>query len=78
MERRCETCLWWEDSVPDLLPDEGECRRRAPVPWRESVETQGLGRRALWPLTFALDWCGEWHAQPVEQEPSTDAARARS
>lgn len=64
--RACGSCKFFalstdDDDVPDGI---GQCRRGRPV----HMETGGsiipmkwAKHRAIWPLTHASDWCGEYH-----------------
>jgi hypothetical protein len=47
---RCSNCYSWEE-----LEDHqrGRCRRHAPTPSLSGLE-------ALWPITRADDWCGQF------------------
>lgn len=60
----CDTCKFWEHDEDD---DEGWCRRRAPRPYRIPLDEDGSLHitRAMWPLTDANQWCGEWDAIPL-------------
>lgn len=46
-EQFCGGCRYWQH---------GQCRRHAPTPDADWAE-------AVWPLTEATDWCGEWVAR---------------
>ncbi len=48
---RCEACRFWKESSRR----KGFCHRYPPFP--------GKGH-ALWPVTLADDWCGEFQARP--------------
>ena len=58
MDRKCETCRWWDTKLH--WKSEGtkgyRCRRRAPV-------TSYVPRWANWPITSSEAWCGEWEAK---------------
>lgn len=52
----CRNCRFWSPSHPAFREQDrgGQyCRRRAPVCVSDT-------REALWPLTKAADWCGEF------------------
>lgn len=54
MEIECETCVFW-DSEMSVEEFEGACRRHAPTPFRRGDRND----QASWPMTLAMDWCGE-------------------
>lgn len=55
-DRRCDNCSAWR---PINEPRTGgECRRFAPRP---KVAPPGT-HRTRWPLTAAVDWCGQHQA----------------
>lgn len=58
---RCATCRFW-DPYYDVS---GNCQRYAPKPTlvrsRLEVNNSDL-TEALWPITSADDYCGEWEA----------------
>lgn len=59
----CSGCRFWDRRQN---ADLGLCRRRAPLPGLP--RTSGLdAERALWPLTVADDFCGEWQPPSVVQ-----------
>ena len=68
MERRCDTCEWWDiwdADVGEADPafGKGYCKRSPPVAlsrwhWREGVVEDPL--EGAWPFTDVDDWCGEW------------------
>ena len=64
----CQTCRNWQSDTGEM----GECRRYAPRPSVECAlptvavpegeeDTSG---EAVWPVTFASDWCGEYRERP--------------
>lgn len=58
MNRLCENCRYW--NINPLDGSAGLCRRRAPVPVRQ---TDGAGTTRIvtvWPETAPLDSCGEF------------------
>lgn len=66
-EWHCRTCQFWAPPYDEEGDEAGECRRHAPRPnkersqqdWHEQVPTfKEAG--ALWPITYAHEWCGEW------------------
>jgi hypothetical protein len=63
---RCVDCLHWKR--PHLAETMlGECRRRAPLAVLETflpgtISVEGL--RPKWPLTRAIDSCGEFEQRP--------------
>jgi hypothetical protein len=56
MDRRCETCRWWDTSIK-LGTDMGLCRRMPPL----RIIEGGVTPDGEWPATSNDDWCGEWH-----------------
>jgi hypothetical protein len=66
MERRCETCRWW-DRQKTTGGKAGLCRVRSPTFFAH--HDQGIAN--YWPATKSDDWCGEW--QPKEK--ADDAGR---
>ena len=57
----CERCVFW-DRMNDHV---GECRRYPPRigPNDEPDGPDTMGpHTAVWPITFADEWCGEWAA----------------
>lgn len=59
MPNPCSSCTMW---TPTTDPNVGECRRYAPTPASAAVlpyPTAETRQRASWPLTFAVDGCGE-------------------
>ena len=67
---RCEKCRFWEET--EDFRDLGQCRRHAPQiasSMLRVLQDSEDGRFAsdldvfgatLWPVTEAVDWCGEW------------------
>lgn len=49
MKMTCEKCKWWSIvnaiQISPSVPDDGECRRRAPGPkgWPDTLKTDGCG-----------------------------------
>ena len=73
----CQNCLYWQFSsglASEINPSSkiGYCRRHAPQHLaRESKGVQIAGHKkgerpflAIWPETFAEEWCGEFEANP--------------
>lgn len=62
---QCETCKFWQTKKE--LPV-GRCRRYAPKPIGWIVPDKGEEHdgeptsKAMWPLTWKDDWCGEWQS----------------
>lgn len=52
----CDACRYWQETDGKAEPAVGECRRYAPPP--------GDGLTAMWPMTDADDWCGEYAERP--------------
>ena len=52
----CRTCVFWNNY---------ECRQSAPV-------ANAQGGFAVWPVTRALDWCGD-HSETVQAAMDADA-----
>ncbi len=70
MSQHCGNCRWFRSMADEaiFLPDKvsmvggydlGQCRRYGPEPG-ESVLLKERHTWALWPITRAEDWCGEW------------------
>ena len=70
-DRRCETCLFWEDDEMELEPTPREI---VPGTGLIVLEKYGLCRRYPpnpnppegqhgWPVTDYKDWCGEWESR---------------
>lgn len=53
MTKQCSNCHFWRPS-PDAPEKEGECHFNAPLPLTDA----GRQKRAFWPWTYAIDWCG--------------------
>jgi hypothetical protein len=53
----CDGCIYFKADRGDGYF--GECRRRAPLPARETDREQEQIRFATWPLVRAEDACGE-------------------
>jgi len=58
MTTTCSHCRFWR---VDTLGDAGLCVRKAPSP---STATATRLPEAIWPLTWAENWCGEWEPKP--------------
>ena len=58
----CSTCGWWNTEDDDN--GAGHCRRYAPRPVADGVATQ-----AVWPITRAAEWCGEWATKHSDAQP---------
>ncbi len=77
--RYCAQCVHWDPASPV----EGRCRRNAPGAHahpiaRDSAEDKTPA--AVWPLTLAQDWCGEWQpreAPLAQEEPPMDPEEER-
>ena len=58
---RCENCRWWDRQKLDEVFEEnkgvGLCRFSPPV-------VQGRLTIGQWPLTTAVDWCGDYAYPP--------------
>jgi hypothetical protein len=52
--RMCAVCGFWEPLEDNRF--QGQCRRRAPKP----QVTESVHVLAVWPVTNARDWCGEF------------------
>ncbi|MGD9936094.1 MAG: hypothetical protein AB7S61_01295 [Methanoregulaceae archaeon] len=69
---RCRTCQYYV-VVDPLVPDQGECRRRAPC-------FPGNGASAGFPFVREGCWCGEWLSEtlavpePVRVRPAVRRA----
>lgn len=72
----CFSCKWWTRNDANIVSGtDARCRRRAPIPHHE-VYVLGEGKSgkpeqilqahtaAVWPLTEADDWCGDYDAAP--------------
>lgn len=66
---KCEDCKWWDDM--EFGENDGRCRLYSPKLVESEVcqeETQRYANmlvndwvaNAIWPITFAGDWCGEF------------------
>jgi hypothetical protein len=65
---QCQTCRFWEGVAHRY--GEGLCRRNSP--WPDTTT-----HAALWPVTLAVDWCGDFQPQPVKQKVEAPDALAR-
>ena len=76
-ERTCYKCRWWDpfDKGDITELSDGDCRRYPPnVPCVNRVNDLGIAvpetiRGAIlmgYPITFAIEWCGEF--QPLKRE----------
>lgn len=65
----CANCRFWKRLPSQTIhdnPTTGNCQRRAPV--MESFDllqvvgdiSEHLTVKKMWPITSAIDWCGEW------------------
>jgi len=69
----CKNCWWW--SRPDAEATLGQCRCHAP----STVETDcnaafsGRAQQTLWPVTEAIDWCGDFRHNVSCDAPSLQA-----
>lgn len=63
----CQRCIYFR---PDG-PDDGECRRHAPV----AREHDGAPR-AAWPQLGPADWCGDFHSDDLPFVPPRREGRA--
>lgn len=61
---KCETCWAWK-KFPESSDrsSHGWCRRNAPISREESDDG-----RAIWPITFMGDRCGEWDDREPERK----------
>ncbi len=75
----CQSCRFWQSDAGEM----GDCRRHAPRPALEKslpalppeVEAEEeFSQEAVWPVTFASDWCGEFRERPAIFRPSWGAA----
>lgn len=60
MDRRCETCEWFDPDNP--TKKEGSCRRVPPV-MNGLLANSFTGfdpNRGVWPAVSVLEWCGAW------------------
>lgn len=55
---KCEACTYWQASSGSA----GECRRHAPQTIAFTVD-EGVKFESRFPLTKALDWCGDYQAR---------------
>lgn len=67
MKEQCRACRFWtggyrEDEPGFVVPEyvSGDCRRPAPVRGGEGYPDYG---KAKWPVTKAVDGCGEFAAR---------------
>ena len=76
---KCRNCRYWQGPIPpekrfcapeEMLKGEwGYCRRHAPRPAVESVESfRGKSFVAVWPETMADEVCGEYALIPLHKE----------
>jgi hypothetical protein len=59
----CENCSWWlelEDEYDNPIETVGECHRYAPRAYSSNRIESHSETRALWPHTFAKDFCGDY------------------
>lgn len=77
MTRECYECSFWKPMSQEN-PQDGECRRNAPLPVLDFIINQHEKKadeitimNAYWPCTEPWDWCGEFKAkgQPVSEPP---------
>jgi hypothetical protein len=56
MDGYCEQCRFWMAAPTEAAPEQGECRRHAPL------VTGGLHSEVTteWPKTHCEDVCGDW------------------
>lgn len=52
---KCSACMFWDDTEP-VEPGQGRCHFSPPA-----FPVQA-GTLARWPITRAIDWCGQWVA----------------
>lgn len=63
---RCEKCKWWEFTVGPEDGDEctiGDCHRNAP---HCKLTENECSPCAVWAITNACDWCGEFKEKENE------------
>ncbi|GAB4227873.1 MAG: hypothetical protein Kow0032_07480 [Methyloligellaceae bacterium] len=58
-EVACRGCVYWQtfaDNPNGIEPgkEKGRCKRNPP-----EIHYSAKGAGALWPVTFAYEWCGE-------------------
>ena len=67
MQGYCKDCAFWHGEGPEK--EQGLCRRYAPRPMQGQAITTAAGEQtydrylAIFPTTFAEDWCGEFEPQ---------------
>lgn len=54
MNQTCETCRYWDGPIESDIEGQtmGMCRRYPPI--------GGEGAIGQFPLTYSINWCGEW------------------
>jgi hypothetical protein len=83
-KERCETCRFWEifdehDTTSDGVPMDGYCHRSPPQlathskAAKELASIHGCGgmRRGVFPLVMFSEWCGEWQAVAITEQPTS-------
>ena len=65
MTYRCDQCRFWKR----FDVESGQCCCHAPRPELSDFPEHATDPpwRAVWPLTLATDWCGDWAPLPVSQ-----------
>ena len=61
----CATCRFWEEQSTS-------CHRYAPSPTLGNSEQSDGRQNALWVLTNAEDWCGEYESVVEEEDEEED------
>jgi hypothetical protein len=70
----CQGCRFWQSENGEM----GDCRRHAPRPIMDAIlptvtlaeGEEDTSDQAIWPVTFAGDWCGEFRERPDVFRPS--------
>jgi len=59
----CSNCRFWHFAQEQ--PKSGFCRVNPPILAGQANVGMNLGSNliAVWPLTLAVNWCGEWQEQ---------------
>jgi len=60
----CETCRFWDGGWESDVEDqtEGMCLRFPPC---QAIE----GNVGDFPITYNINWCGEWASKPEQEKP---------
>lgn len=62
MTETCETCRFWDDVTTSNPGVFGYCRRNPPLAYGQvhAMNTYIEPTAGTWPVTAAIDWCGEF------------------